>query len=236
MYEWTVKRCVWPTISISGCTPNHWKELFFELPVCAVLPILPLVFPLLWNSINLWGIARLETLLTLPQPVTKSNQEKPFEVDLDTPTFEWESTVLPSRDVFLNWIGLWQGNSYLLGRSANVVQVLGSITALCCVDKKGILSWPNPTAEKVFFLRDSSDKTSRKSQSSLESEVWSLLYIRTEWKYFLHIFHCQPDIEGGERWNDFRSIGFNPWSAQCVQAGIWWSRMEKPHKLIETTW
>ncbi len=102
----------------------------------------------------------------------KSEQEKSFQVDLDTPTFEWETTVLPSRDVFMNWICLWQGNSYLLGRSANVVQVLGSITALCCVDKKGILSWPNPTAEKVFFLRDSSDKTSRKSQSSLESEVY----------------------------------------------------------------
>ena len=23
---------------------------------------------------------------------------------------------------------------------------------MCCVDKKGVLSWPNPTAEKVFFL------------------------------------------------------------------------------------
>ena len=30
------------------------------------------------------------------------------------------------------------------------------LQALCCVDKKGILSWPNPTAEKVFFLRSSS--------------------------------------------------------------------------------
>ncbi|KAL3876613.1 hypothetical protein ACJMK2_034434 [Sinanodonta woodiana] len=24
---------------------------------------------------------------------------------------------------------------------------------LCCIDKKGILSWPNPSAEKLFFLR-----------------------------------------------------------------------------------
>lgn len=157
--------------SILGSAPNHWKDLFLELPVCAVLPILPLVFPVMWISINLWGIARLETLLTIPQPSPKTDPEKSFEVDLDTPTFESATTVLPSRDVFVNWIGLWQGDSHLLGRSANVVQVLGSITALCCVDKKGILSWPNPTAEKVFFLRDSSEKTSRKSESSLESEV-----------------------------------------------------------------
>lgn len=30
------------------------------------------------------------------------------------------------------------------------------------MDKKGILSWPNPTAEKVFFLQNSS-KSSRSS-------------------------------------------------------------------------
>ena len=28
------------------------------------------------------------------------------------------------------------------------------LQSLCCVDKKGVLSLPNPTAEKVFFLRD----------------------------------------------------------------------------------
>lgn len=35
--------------------------------------------------------------------------------------------------------------------------------ALCCVDKKGILSWPNPTAEKVFFLQNPSKSSSRSS-------------------------------------------------------------------------
>lgn len=37
------------------------------------------------------------------------------------------------------------------------------LKALCCVDKKGILSWPNPTAEKVFFLQNSSKSSSRSS-------------------------------------------------------------------------
>jgi len=31
------------------------------------------------------------------------------------------------------------------------------------VDKKGILSWPNPTAEKVFFLQNSLKSSSRSS-------------------------------------------------------------------------
>lgn len=37
------------------------------------------------------------------------------------------------------------------------------LKALCCVDKKGILSWPNPTAEKVFFLQNPSKSLSRSS-------------------------------------------------------------------------
>lgn len=31
------------------------------------------------------------------------------------------------------------------------------------MDKKGILSWPNPTAEKVFFLQNASKSSSRSS-------------------------------------------------------------------------
>lgn len=57
-----------------------------------------------------------------------------------------------------------------LWRTANLLHVFGSITALCCVDKKGILSWPNPTADKVFFLTapnsDSKDEHSHHSHHS----------------------------------------------------------------------
>lgn len=34
-----------------------------------------------------------------------------------------------------------------------------SFQSFCCVDKKGVLSWANPTAEKVFFMtKQTSDK------------------------------------------------------------------------------
>lgn len=149
-----------------------WMNLFLELPVCALLPLLPMMFPIMWISINLWGIARLETHLAQPQPHIKIEQQKSFQEDLDTPTFEYETLPLPLKQVFSNWLSLWCGYSMLLGRSANIVQVLGSITALCCVDKKGILSWPNPTAEKIFFLRDSADqKTRTQSESTINSEM-----------------------------------------------------------------
>ena len=32
---------------------------------------------------------------------------------------------------------------------------VGVFQSLCCIDKKGILSWANPSAEKVFFFSSS---------------------------------------------------------------------------------
>lgn len=46
-----------------------------------------------------------------------------------------------------------------------------SSQALCCIDKKGILSWPNPTAEKVFFLRNSGPSSQNSSKTSLVGSI-----------------------------------------------------------------
>lgn len=148
-------------------------NLFLELPICAILPVIPMMFPVMWIAINLWGVARLETFLAHPQTSSKFEQQKSFQEDLDTPTFECESVQLASKDVFGTWLRLWKGYSMLLGRSSNIVQVLGSVTALCCVDKKGILSWPNPTAEKVFFLRDAEMEATSPDSSTTADDTKS---------------------------------------------------------------
>lgn len=137
---------------------HYWKYVFLETPAAAVIPLLPLIFPIMWISMNLWGVARLQYFLKIPQVLITKDSEKSFEEDLDTPTFDYDNISLLRSNVFRNWWQLWNGDSELLPRSSNLVQVLGSITALCCIDKKGILSWPNPTAEKVFFLHDSDDE------------------------------------------------------------------------------
>ncbi|KAL9880064.1 transmembrane protein 94 isoform X1 [Glossina fuscipes] len=149
-----------------------WKYTLIESSVAAVIPLLPLIFPLMWISMNLWGIARLQCFLKTPQLLLTKDPNKSFEEDLDTPTFDYENISLHRSKVFQYWVKLWQGDSELLPRSANVVQVLGSITALCCVDKKGILSWPNPTAEKVFFLHDveDDDMEEKSVQTSVNTE------------------------------------------------------------------
>ncbi|XP_067641739.1 endoplasmic reticulum magnesium-transporting P-type ATPase isoform X2 [Eurosta solidaginis] len=137
---------------------HYWKYVFLETPAAAVIPLLPLIFPLMWISMNLWGVARLQCFLKVPQALLTKDSEKSFEEDLDTPTYDYDNISLLRSNVFRNWLQLWYGDSEVLPRSSNLVQVLGSITALCCIDKKGILSWPNPTAEKVFFLHDTDDE------------------------------------------------------------------------------
>ncbi|XP_053682637.1 transmembrane protein 94 isoform X3 [Sabethes cyaneus] len=158
----------------NGKVPTNWRNVFLLNPSAALLPILPLVFPLMWITINLWGTARLEALLSVPQPIMRAEAHKSFQEDLDTPTGDLDHVKLPRRLVGYYWWQLFLGRAELLSRSSNVVQVLGTITALCCVDKKGILSWPNPTAEKVFFLRSAANgenhNTDQSEQSSLNSQ------------------------------------------------------------------
>lgn len=156
---------------LNGKLPTNWMNVFLLNPSAALLPVLPLMFPLLWITINLWGTARLETLLSIPQSVMRAEVQKSFQEDLDTPTGDLDQIKLPRRTIAYFWWQLFRGGSELLSRSANVVQVLGSITALCCVDKKGILSWPNPTAEKVFFLRNASNNENSGSDQSEQSSL-----------------------------------------------------------------
>lgn len=139
--------------------------------VSALISLLPLIFPLIWINLHHWGTARLETLLSIPQPLMQVEKVK-ASPEMDTPTSgDLDLPIIPRKQVLINYLRLLDGSCDLMSRSTNIIQVLGSISAFCCVDKKGILSWPNPTPEKVFFLKDSAEANSKSSsESSLNSE------------------------------------------------------------------
>ncbi|KAK3880868.1 hypothetical protein Pcinc_014667 [Petrolisthes cinctipes] len=46
---------------------------------------------------------------------------------------------------------------------------------LCCVDKKGVLSWPNPKTEKGFFSQEQSTQP-HNYQLESESVLMSLIH------------------------------------------------------------
>lgn len=107
--------------------------------------------------------------------------QNPFEEDQENSQFSTLALKHCYKDVWSNFFHILKGDTDIMCRSANILHVLGSVSvstaiklytykrliftsqALCCVDKKGILSWPNPVPEKVFFLRngDSLSQTSR---------------------------------------------------------------------------
>ncbi|GAB6020787.1 hypothetical protein CHUAL_003446 [Chamberlinius hualienensis] len=152
---------------------GHWTEMFILLQVEAIVPLLPLAFPTCWFLLNTYGLARLAGMFS------HSKQSKlPCDVNAD----DWGETA-PSLQLIIdfNWrqlkhhmCDIIRGKNETLCRSANILHALGSVTTLCCVDKKGILSGPNPTPEKVFFLKrksgsSSADMTINNSNSSKES-------------------------------------------------------------------
>ncbi|XP_072098754.1 transmembrane protein 94 isoform X2 [Mobula birostris] len=64
--------------------------------------------------------------------------------------------VVSSKEMMLCiWSHFWsllRGKSLTLCYTSSLLQNLGSVTVLCCVDKQGILSWPNPSPETVLFF------------------------------------------------------------------------------------
>nr|XP_012144918.1 PREDICTED: uncharacterized protein KIAA0195 isoform X3 [Megachile rotundata] len=146
---------------------GYWNEMFLLQPIAISIPLLPLVFPTCWIFLNCFGMARFKALFKLYQSSKKLQFVDPFEdADISGPSHP---------EVVYNWMELKEyffkilfGKEHMMSRSASILHVLGSVTALCCVDKKGILSWPNPTAEKVFFLRNANTLSPSSSTGSLD--------------------------------------------------------------------
>ncbi|WAQ96926.1 TMM94-like protein [Mya arenaria] len=111
---------------------GHWTDMIILLQVQAIVPLVPLIVPLMYLLINFYGQARVFAAFEAEKG-TKSLGDDSFDSDSSISADE-ARVDLPWPHV-LEWF-----RNILLGRS------------LCCVDKKGILSYPNPTPEKIFFL------------------------------------------------------------------------------------
>ncbi|XP_035694628.1 transmembrane protein 94-like [Branchiostoma floridae] len=122
-------------------------------PVYATLPLLPPLFPWLWLGLNTYGTARVLALMQ----AGKTQQSLPVQ---------WRSVRVLMWEVLT-------GRTESLPRTANILHTLGSVTALCCVDKRGVLSCPNASPEKVFFLTSLEDDGTRTEDDGMGSEVSS---------------------------------------------------------------
>nr|XP_006816343.1 PREDICTED: uncharacterized protein KIAA0195-like [Saccoglossus kowalevskii] len=129
---------------------GHWSTMIILLPIYTSLPLLPLVVPTLWIVINSYGVARILACFEKSKHSVKAQVLEAME------TLDEQETLIKQNISFKT---VWQhfspvlfGKSTTLARTANIMQTLGTMTELCCVDKTGVLSWPNPSVEKVFFI------------------------------------------------------------------------------------
>lgn len=153
-----------------------WDHVAVRNIVSTWISLLPLIFPLIWINLHHWGTAKLETLMEIPQPLMMADKSSKGSSEImDTPTSgELDLPKIPRKQIWMNFLRIvLNGSCETLSRSTNIIQVLGSISAFCCVDKKGILSWPNPTPEKVFFLRDTMHEVKSDNDGGSESSNFS---------------------------------------------------------------
>ncbi|XP_052740151.1 transmembrane protein 94 [Bicyclus anynana] len=155
---------------LCGLPSAHWSEAYLLQTVAASLPLLQIFFPVTWITLNCYGLARFKLLSETRQIYTR-----PKSCSISEEASDPLIQALSESNLKVDSLGslgrtFWNilvGREDMVARTANIVHVLGSLSALCCIDKKGILSWPNPTAEKVFFLRNSSPTSHNSSKTSL---------------------------------------------------------------------
>uniref|UniRef100_A0A3Q3N4B8 Transmembrane protein 94 n=1 Tax=Mastacembelus armatus TaxID=205130 RepID=A0A3Q3N4B8_9TELE len=140
---------------------------FFQLQVMGVLPILPLLFPVMWVLVNAFGEARI---LAEFSRVSPAGLLAKFSEDTLSSYTEVVSSQEMLRCVWRHLIGVLKGESQTLCYTSSLLHTLGSVTVLCCVDKQGILSWPNPSPETVLFFSGRVEP-SHNSQDDLRDDL-----------------------------------------------------------------
>ncbi|XP_071964602.1 transmembrane protein 94-like isoform X2 [Antedon mediterranea] len=127
---------------------GDWPDMVLVLPIYAIMPLLPLFFPMCWVVINAYGVARLVAVFNKALKKTREVLGDELEAEKEV-----------NSDDYVNWKEVWEhfkciisGSSSCLPRTSNLFHALGSMTVFSCVDKRGILSQPDPSVERVFFL------------------------------------------------------------------------------------
>ncbi|XP_059152862.1 transmembrane protein 94-like [Physella acuta] len=135
---------------------GHWTELILVLQVHGALPLVPVLLPFLWTVVNIFGQAHIfaaydifRSLKDFKDSTESLGSCSNISVKDADISISWPETLSRFWDMF------WAKRP-IICPDFEMLHALGSVTALCCVDKKGILSWPNPSAEKVFFFSSAS--------------------------------------------------------------------------------
>uniref|UniRef100_A0A8C7JNB9 Transmembrane protein 94 n=1 Tax=Oncorhynchus kisutch TaxID=8019 RepID=A0A8C7JNB9_ONCKI len=151
-----------------GLTPGRFN--FIQLQLMGVLPILPLLFPVMWVLVNAYGEA---SVLAESSRASPTGLLAKFSEDTLSSYTEAVSSQEMLRCVWRHLVGVLRGESQTLCYTSSLLHTLGSVTVLCCVDKQGVLSWPNPSPETVLFFSGRVEPPHNDSQQDLRDDLSS---------------------------------------------------------------
>uniref|UniRef100_A0A3P8Z9Y8 Transmembrane protein 94 n=1 Tax=Esox lucius TaxID=8010 RepID=A0A3P8Z9Y8_ESOLU len=163
-------------------TPGRFN--FIQLQLMGVLPILPLLFPVMWVLVNAYGEASVLAESSRASPMGLLAK---FSEDTLSSYTEVVSSQEMLRCVWRQLVGVLKGESQTLCYTSSLLHTLGSVTVLCCVDKQGVLSWPNPSPETVLFFSGRVEPPHNDSQEDLRDDL-SVNSCRVD------ALLCMPDI------------------------------------------
>jgi len=125
--------------------------LFFLEPAIVCIPLLSISFPIWWLLANHAALASVLDTFRQSDQILKTAD--PFDDTLENHDIEERGDVVSYANIGRIMKSSLLGEGEYLCRTENLLHSLGSVTSFCCTDKKGLLSWQNPSAEKIFFFK-----------------------------------------------------------------------------------
>ncbi|XP_065065440.1 transmembrane protein 94-like [Rhopilema esculentum] len=130
-------------LRLEPATVGHYSEVMLLATGYVLLPLTPIIFPVLWILVSLYGVARIKAAFKHSGIVRTREPNAVWEID----------------DISLKWTlkefwKLIRGDPSCLSRTANLLHTLGNVTVFCCIDKLGVLCYPNLTPSKVFMFKN----------------------------------------------------------------------------------
>ncbi|XP_035828893.1 transmembrane protein 94 [Aplysia californica] len=131
---------------------GHWSEIIIILQVHGILPVIPVLLPFLWTAVNTFGQAHILSSFDIFRTLVDVTESTESLGSCSNISVEDAQISITWRETMHSFWSMFCGTKPFSCPDFDMLHALGSVTALCCVDKKGILSWPNPSAEKVIFF------------------------------------------------------------------------------------
>eukprot|EP00049_Salpingoeca_infusionum_P015229 m.292479 g.292479 ORF g.292479 m.292479 type:complete len:1756 (+) comp15841_c0_seq3:166-5433(+) len=153
-----------------GINVTIWQEEVFLTPSLAVIPLLPVAYPIMWILCCHFGSARLYAMVRghrsgngeegmqdgkADASSLKSDASSDISVDggWDEDLDEQEHEVFARNEViWQRFVEIWQGHTSTLVRTTKSFAVFATLSVMAFVDKAGILAHPTQMPSEVLLF------------------------------------------------------------------------------------